>query len=398
MVYFMINKYKLKITGKNSKRFIKNLISKNILLYYVDFRDKYSIIIVDDEGYNKILDIKTSYDIKIVDKYGFNKIFDLLSKYLIFFICIIMGIVLIKILSNVLLEIKIESPKSEIRELVLNDLNYYGIRKYHFKVSYKEKEQIIRKILRKEKNNLEWLEIDSVGSKYIVKVSERIKNDIKKSNKAQSIVASRDAYIVSIMAHSGEVKVYKNQYVKKGDVLISGFIYKDDKIMKKVRASGNVFGEVWYQVNITVPTVYKEDIRTRKYKDRLEIKFLDKSFFLFNFHNYKNYDVERKTIFKNKLLPISFNYSRIYEIKKIRKNYRDSKGLQEAIKLAIKKLKMKLGPKDSIISKNVLKKEEKNSKIEIDIFFKVKQDITDTVNIDNIDITKQEGVKDESSN
>ena len=82
-------------------------------------------------------------------------------------------------------------------------------------------------------------------------------------------MASRDAYIVIIMDHSGEVIVYKNQYVKKGDVLISGFIYKDDKIMKKVRASGNVFGEVWYQVNITVPTVYKEDIRTRKYKDRL---------------------------------------------------------------------------------------------------------------------------------
>ena len=44
--------------------------------------------------------------------------------------------------------------------------------------------------------------------------------------------------VLLIHAENGEVKAKKYQYVKKGDVLISGFISKDDKIVKKERAEG----------------------------------------------------------------------------------------------------------------------------------------------------------------
>ena len=40
----------------------------------------------------------------------------------------------------------------------------------------------------------------------------------------------------------------------------------------------------------------------------------------------------------------------------------------------------------------------KNSKIVIDIFFKVKEDITDTENIENINIEELEGAEDGTSN
>lgn len=50
----MNNKYKLKIVGKNTKRFIKELIKEKNSLYYLENHDKYSIIIVDDIGYNII--------------------------------------------------------------------------------------------------------------------------------------------------------------------------------------------------------------------------------------------------------------------------------------------------------------------------------------------------------
>lgn len=394
----MINKYKIKITGKNTKRFVKELIKEKISLYYIDFNDKYTIIIVDDDGYKTINNKKTSYKINIIDEYGIVKIKDTTKKYSLFLICILCGIILIKILSNIVFDIDIEHSKSEIREMIMNDLEEYGIKKYHFKVSYKKKEKIIKKILKKETNNIEWLEIDNIGTKYIVKVEERIKNEIKQNNKCQNIVAKKDAMILSIMATNGEVKVAKNQYVKKGDVLISGFISKDDKIVKKERAQGEVFGEVWYQVEVMLPEVYKEETLTGKSKKRLELKFLNKEFFFFDFSKYKTYAIKRKKLLSSNILPISINYSTIRETRKIVKDYSIIDSNQEAIKLATKRLKNSLGKKDSIISKNVLKKSKKDSKIVVDIFFKVKEDITDTVNIDNIDITKQEGEKDESSN
>lgn len=394
----MTNKYKLLIVGKNPKRFLDNLISLKISLYDVKLTDKELIIVVDLDDYDKILKLKTSYKIKIIDYYGLVKYQGILKKYNVFFICLIIGLVLIKVLSSIIFDIDIEHPKSEIRELVLADLEEFGISKYHFKVSYDEKEKIIKKILHKETDRLEWLEIDSIGTKYVVKVEERIKNDPKIDNTTQHIVAKKDAMILQIQASSGEIKVSKNDYVKKGDILISGFITKDEEIKKKVKAVGTVYGEVWYQAEITLPKVYKEIKYTKNSKKRFQVKFLSHDFLLFDFKPYKTYESSNITLLENRLLPMSFNYSKVKETKEITKRYTGTKGEKEALKLAEKNLKKKLGVNDSIISKKVLKKTEKDSKIIIDIFFKVKEDITDTVNIDNIDITKQEGVKDESGN
>lgn len=394
----MTNKYKLLIVGKNPKRFLDNLISLKISLYDVKLTDKELTIVVDLDDYNKILKLKTSYKIKVIDYYGLVKYENILKKYNVFFICLIIGLVLIKVLSSIIFDIDIEHPKSEIRELVLADLEEFGISKYHFKVSYDEKEKIIKKILHKETDRLEWLEIDSIGTKYVVKVEERIKNDPKIDNTFQHIVAKKDAMILQIQASSGEIKVSKNDYVKKGDILISGFITKDEEIKKKVKAVGTVYGEVWYQAEITLPKVYKEIKYTKNSKKRFQVKFLSHDFLLFDFKPYKTYESSNITLLENRLLPMSFNYSKVKETKEITKRYTGKKGESEALKLAEKNLKKKLSVNDSIISKKVLKKTEKDSKIIIDIFFKVKEDITDTVNIDNIDITKQEGVVDESSN
>ena len=394
----MTNKYKLLIVGKNPKRFLDNLISLKISLYDVKLTDKELTIVVDLDDYDKILKLKTSYKIKVIDYYGLVKYENILKKYNVFFICLIIGLVLIKVLSSIIFDIDIEHPKSEIRELVLADLEEFGISKYHFKVSYDEKEKIIKKILHKETDRLEWLEIDSIGTKYVVKVEERIKNDPKIDNNFQHIVAKKDAMILQIQASSGEIKVSKNDYVKKGDILISGFITKDEEIKKKVKAVGTVYGEVWYQAEITLPKVYKEIKYTKNSKKRFQVKFLSHDFLLFDFKPYKTYESNNITLLENRLLPMSFNYSKVGETKEITKKYTGTKGEKEALKLAEKNLKKKLSVNDSIISKKVLKKTEKDSKIIIDIFFKVKEDITDTVNIDNIDITKQEGVKDESGN
>lgn len=394
----MTNKYKLLIVGKNPKRFLDNLISLKISLYDVKLTDKELTIVVDLDDYDKILKLKTSYKIKVIDYYGLVKYENILKKYNVFFICLIIGLVLIKVLSSIVFDIDIEHPKSEIRELVLADLEEFGISKYHFKVSYDEKEKIIKKILHKETDRLEWLEIDSIGTKYVVKVEERIKNDPKIDNTFQHIVAKKDAMILQIQASSGEIKVSKNDYVKKGDILISGFITKDEEIKKKVKAVGTVYGEVWYQAEITLPKVYKEIKYTKNSKKRFQVKFLSHDFLLFDFKPYKTYESSNITLLENRLLPMSFNYSKVKETKEITKRYTGTKGEKEALKLAEKNLKKKLSVNDSIISKKVLKKTEKDSKIIVDIFFKVKEDITDTVNIDNIDITKQEGVKDESGN
>ena len=382
----MMNKYKLRITGKNVKRYLGYLIENKISLYNVKVNKNELIILVDDNGYNEILKLKTSYKVELINEYGIIKIKDNIKKYNIFLISLLVGIIIIFILSNIIFDISVEHSKSEIRELILNDLNEFGIEKYHFKVNYKNKEKIIKKILEKERDRIEWLEIDNVGTKYIVKVEERIKNEIKTDNKTQHIVAKKNARILEIQADSGDIVVKKNDYVSKGDILISGFITKDEEIKKKVKANGIVYGEVWYQVNISVPKVYREIKYTNRKKKRIEINFLDKKFLLFDFKPYKSYKTKKKVLLSNKLLPLEVSYSEVLETINIEKRYTTKEGEEEILKIGEDKLKSKVGVNSSIISKKILKKIEKDSKIEIEMFFKVKEDITDTLNIDNINI------------
>lgn len=378
----MMNKYKLRIIGKNIKRYLDYLINNNISLYSIKINNDELIIIVDESGYNNILKLKTSYKVSIIDKYGSIKIKDSIKKYNIFLISLIFGFILIFISSNIVFDIKIRHSKSEIRELILNDLNEFGIEKYHFKVNYNKQEEIKNKILEKERDRIEWLEIENIGTKYIINVEERIKNEMKPDNKKQHIIAKKNARILEIQADSGDIVVKKNDYVSKGDILISGFITKDEEIKQQVKASGTVYGEVWYQVSITVPKVYKEIKYTNNQKKRIEVNFLDKDFLLFDFKPYKSYKTKRKILYKDKLLPIRISYSTVLETKNIKKRYTSKDGELEIEKIAEKKLKNRLGVNSSIISKKILKKKEKDSKIEVDIFFKVKEDITDTLNIE----------------
>jgi len=61
----------------------------------------------------------------------------------------------------------------------------------------------------------------------------------------------------------------------------------------------------------------------------------------------------------------------------------------KAYSLAEEKLKQQLSKDDEVISKKILKKYEKDSKIIVEVFFRVKEDITDTVSIQDIDIEKE---------
>ena len=371
----MNNRYRIVITGKRPDYFIRELIKRNVNIYDLVKEKNKLEIVVDIDGINKINSIKTSYKYKIVDRYGLIKVKYMLKKYAIFLICFGVGILINILLSRIIFDVDVIHSNSYIRELVYNDLASLGIRKFNFKVSYQRKEQIVKEILKRETNDIEWLEIEDVGTKYIVKVEQRKKNNKTKVCENKNIVAKKDAMILEILAEQGEVITKKLDYVKKGDILISGVIHNKEDIVSKRCAEGKVFGEVWYQVHLEVPKRYEEVNVTGREKRQLEIGILDKRYTLFN--NFKTYKREEFSLIKSNLLPFSINYTKYLEtnVKTFNYSIRDINSI--ALDMAQNKLLNKLGDEDTIISKKVLKKEEKESKILVDVFVKVKEDITD---------------------
>ncbi|MBQ9019279.1 MAG: sporulation protein YqfD [Bacilli bacterium] len=380
----MINRVKITITGKNPDYFLKELIKKNINIYDLNKNYKSITIIVDYSDYLKILELKTTYKIKLIKNYGISRIKEIIKRYLYFFIFSIIGIILSIILSNMIFKIEVIHPKKEIINLVEKDLKEFGLKKYHFKINYKTKEKIKRKILEKEKDKIEWLEIENIGTKYIIKVEER---KIKKENKKcieRNIIAKKDSIILEIKSSKGEIIKKKLDYVNKGDVIISGFIYNKENIISKKCAVGTVYGEVWYKVKLNIPKIYKEEEKINKKRYGISMKILDKYIDINS--KYKYYKKTNINILKSRIIPIELNFSKYQKLNKIKKIYTIDNINDISLSTAEKEINKKLKEEEKILSKKVLKKNIKNSKIEVEVFLKVKEDITDYQDISNINI------------
>lgn len=373
----MTNRYRIKITGKDPKYFLRHLIVKKIKLYnIIEDHDGISLT-VDEVDYAKILKMKTSYNIKIINRFGVAKLRYLLLKYkyILSFLFLTLGLMII--LSHFIFFIDVIHSKEEIRELVENDLKEFGISKYRFRVSYAKKEEIRNKILEKEKDKIEWLEIDRIGTRYIVNVEERLIKDNKVDNEVRDIVAKKDAMILNIEAETGEIVRKKYEYVRKGDTIVSGTIKNKEDEVSKVKAEGKVYGEVWYSVTVELPKKYYEEKKTGKTSKALTLRIANKKISVPFSKDNKSYISEDSPILENNLIPIKLVLETKHEIEIIDKEYNMDNSSSEAIKLATKKLEDRLDEQSMILSKKVLKKTLKNSKIIVEIFFKVRENVTD---------------------
>lgn len=368
----------LNIKGKNVNRFINKLVKQNIDILNIKYINYKEIEIrVFKSDLEKIEKIKSIYELSEVNSYGLIKIKKILIKNKILLFFMFIGFLLILLLTNVIFDVEVVHNKKEIQELLISELKKYGITEKKFVKSFNEIEKIKKEILEKYKDKLEWIEIERVGTKYIVRVEERnIPNsDVETQNR--NIVAKKSAIIKTIIAENGVVVKNVNDYVKAGDVIVSGNIYLNEALKSVVRANGKVYGEVWYKSEVEMPFVYYEEIYTSNTNKVLTLSFLNKRFELFNFNKFENKEIDEKNIVKHSFLPIKLSLETQREVKKTDKIYTIDEAIEMAKNKSISSMESKLNDKEYIISSKNLKVEIKESKIVLEMFFSVYEDITD---------------------
>ena len=368
----------LNIKGKNVNRFINKLVKQNIDILNIKYINYKEIEIrVFKSDLEKIEKIKSIYELSEVNSYGLIKIKKILIKNKILLFFMFIGFLLILLLTNVIFDVEVVHNKKEIQELLISELKKYGITEKKFVKSFNEIEKIKKEILEKYKDKLEWIEIERVGTKYIVRVEERnIPNsDVETQNR--NIVAKKSAIIKTIIAENGVVVKNVNDYVKAGDVIVSGNIYLNEALKSVVRANGKVYGEVWYKSEVEMPFVYYEENYTSNTNKVLTLSFLNKRFELFNFNKFENKEIDEKNIVKHSFLPIKLSLETQREVKKTDKIYTIDEAIEMAKNKSISSMESKLNDKEYIISSKNLKVEIKESKIVVEMFFSVYEDITD---------------------
>lgn len=370
--------FKINIKGKNINRFINRLIHNNIEILSLNKISNDEInIVVNKKDYKKINNLKSIYKLEIIDYYGYISLKKLLYKNSILISFLLIGFIFIYFLSNIIFEVKVIYDKKEIQDLLINELKKYNIKPYKFVKNFNEVEKIKEKILNDCKDKLEWIEIERSGVKYIVRVEERKNPKTNNEIENRNIVAKKSAIIKDIFSTNGVVLKMRNDYVKKGEVIVTGDIYLNEKYINSIAATGSVYGEVWYKSKVEIPFIYNELNYTSKFNKVFVLSIFNKKIELFNFNKFEKKQSEEKILLFHPLLPIKFSLEKQRKIEALDKIYTVDEAVEIGVKKSIEAIKNKLKEKEHIISSKKLKVEVKESKIVLEMFFSIYEDITD---------------------
>ena len=382
VLYFIESKLNVNIKGPNIERFIKRLKNNNIEILNITYISKNEINIkIYKKDYDKIIKLKTIYEMEIIDYYGLTKTKNTLlsNKYIIIFILI--SLISLYLITSLIFKVDIITNDSNMENILIDELKEYGIKKYRFKKNYIELQEIKNKLLSNHKEELEWIEIENIGTKYIIRYEPRIKNKINTDTPLRHIIAKKDGVISDMNISSGQIVKEIDSYVKKGDIIVSGYISLNGSVKDTVSSQGNVFAETWYKVTITYPYKYKEIKETGSSKEVFVIKLLNKEIELFNFNKYKTKKVKNNTILKNNILPFKLIKQKQIETIIIDENNTEKELIEKSINLSKKRIEEKLKKGEYVKDYKILNKTKHSDSITLNIFFNVVEDITEYIEI-----------------
>jgi len=366
----------LKIKDHSVQKIITKLSNINVDIVELKEIDSWIYIKVLNKDYEKIKKYLKTLDFKKVKYTGPEYFLQNSKKYRILIVAIICSIVLIFISSNIIVDINVIHENEGLVQLINEELEGYGVKKFGFRKSYKRLQKIKEEIKNKHLDQIDWLEINKVGMKYVVRLEERIITKKPEIKEYCHLYATKDALIKKIKIYNGEAVVSINDYVKKGDLLVTGDIKLNEEIVNEVCASGKIYAEVWYEINIKVPFEYYEIQKTGKSRNNFIINYDGVDHQLFK-DRVENYEEKRKLIFD--LLGIKIYLKKEEEVLKKKETYSEDEAIAKAMELAKEKVNLKLKNGDKIVNQKILQNKVIDSTMDIDIFIVAEEEISSQV-------------------
>lgn len=381
----MNNKIKIKIL-EDSHYAIKSLYRNHIDVYNIDYKETGNVYTIDERDLEKLnLD-----NVEVISYKGLKSIFFKLKRHRHFIGATLLSLLLVFLASNVIVDVNVIHSDKKIRLLVEDELFDLGIKQFIIKKPFDKIQEIKEKIKEKHPNEIEWLEIIDDGMKYTIRVEERIITKPDKVPDFCNIISTKDAVVLSSTAAKGQNIVSNNEFVKKGDVLISGEIKFNEATKSHVCASGTVYGNTWYRVSISLPYEHSIKNYTGKKKGNLAFEFGSVYNRIFRVH-YDEYDVEKRRIFG--LGKFALYKETVKEYNSQKETYTEEEIMDQALKTAREKLEIKLDDDATILSEKVLQSNTYDNTISVDIFYAVKEVISTQVESEYIEKEPKEEIE-----
>ena len=301
----------IKIEGYYIEKFLNIITNRKIFLWGIKRKGNEQIYAkVGDNEFDKIIEIaeKNGINIEIINEKGLPNILKKYKKRKYFFILIAIFLIFLGISSNFIWNIEITGNEKINKDEILKMANDYGLKIGMMKNKIQTK-NIVNKI-RMNREDIAWIGIDFKGTNAIIKIVEaKEKPEIIDEKDYTNIVASKDAIITKISAQNGTILKNVNDEVKKGDVLIAGYMQGNYTDKYYVHSIGEVKGKVKYS---DTEKILKSEIiknKTGKKEKKYSLKFNKIKINLYKkYSKYKKYDTivteKNLQLFNNFYLPI----------------------------------------------------------------------------------------------
>lgn len=381
LIYYILGYVNIVVEGFFIERFINTCISKKIFFWKTN-RMKSTVFSanIGVRNYKEVVNIakKCQCKIRITNKKGIPFLLNKYRKRKIFVVTL--GIIILGIITifNFIWNIEIkgvdEIKQREIMEFIQNE--GIDIGKYKNNIDL---QSLINKI-RIQRDDIAWVGMEIKGTNLIVDVVEADKKpEIINEDEYCNVVADKDGIIVKVKAQNGTPAVEEGTTVKKGDILIQGWLEGKHTENRYVHAEGEVMAKVWYskKEKVYYKQNYENQTGNHEKKYTLNVNNFKINFFK-TLSNFENYDtirtIKKLKITSNFYLPVEIIVDENFE----KQNNEIIYDKNEAKEIGIKELKSKLEEQienKENISNIYINTVENEEYIEVEVIYEVLESI-----------------------
>lgn len=287
------------------------------------------------------------------------------------FVCVIY------FMSSVIWRVDISGPEDEegitqLRAAAVDSGVYVG----QLKSRLPEPAVLADKIL-KEATDFVWVGVTTTGSVTTIQAVPKIAGTKTVNETPHNIIATRPAVIRTVAATRGRVLVKPNQYVRPGQVIISGILSDGEK---PVPASGKVLAEVWYTSQVSVPLQVNSQGLTgeRVSRDYLYIGPLRLRVWGWkepHFQAYYERDQGTSWRIGDFLLPVQWQHVNLFEATPSAEQKSIADAKQTALQAAINDVRTQAGGDCKVLGQSVLHERVQHGTLYETVLTRVEQDI-----------------------
>src|SRR5690625_1529868 len=379
----------IQVKGKRPESFFQRCADENIPIWDVRKKSKRQcsgkVYLFHIQKVKNIAH-EYSYEIEITDRRGYINFFTRIWRRKQIVISIIVCSCILFFISNIIWKIEINGVSTNIEEKVNEQLATYGLYEGAWMYSLESLDQIQQEILN-DVPELLYIGIEKKGTTYTVDAVEKLIVKEEPALPSQHLIATKNGIIQKMFIEKGSPRVNINDYVRKGDLLVSGVIEEEEQENDEsatdktvTSAEGKVYATTWYEVDVTSSLYHSKEKLTgaKMIKYYLNIGNIHIPIWGFKKIPYKETvkEKDKKALYLLKWqLPFHIIQQTIYDKQSLSSKRSEEEAKEIAIEHVKNDLKVKLGIDTDILNYYVLHESVENGKVKLNLYISTLENI-----------------------